>query len=93
MIKKSRTEAGPFSIVQVGFTDQDVSFKLVPLALMKDNTYGLGLATPVSCARPTYRTKARSNRLQAALGLERVGRCRDATGSGSGSQSRDESPT
>ncbi len=58
-----------FWIEQVGFTDQDVSFELVPLALTKDNTDGLGLATPVSRARPTYRTKTRSHRLQAALGL------------------------
>jgi len=46
MIEKSRTQAGSFSIAQVGFADQDFSFELVPLALMKDNPDGLDLATP-----------------------------------------------
>ena len=46
MVEKSRTEAGTFSIVQVGFIEQDVSFELVPRALMKDNPDGLDLATP-----------------------------------------------
>jgi lactoylglutathione lyase len=46
MVERSRMEAGPFSIVQVGFPDQDFSFELVPLALMKDNPDGLDLATP-----------------------------------------------
>jgi lactoylglutathione lyase len=46
MVEKRRNQAGPFSIVQVGFSDQDVAFELVPLALMKDNPDGLDLATP-----------------------------------------------
>lgn len=46
MVEKGRSEAGPFSIVQVGFADQEFSFELVPLALMKDNPDGLDLATP-----------------------------------------------
>ena len=46
MVVKSRNQAGDFSIVQVGFVDQDFSFELVPLALMKDNPDGLDLATP-----------------------------------------------
>lgn len=46
MVEKRRTEAGPFSVVQVGFADQDFAFELVPLALMKDNPAGLDLATP-----------------------------------------------
>jgi lactoylglutathione lyase len=46
MVEKRRNQAGPFSIVQVGFSDQDVAFELVPLALMKDNPSGLDLATP-----------------------------------------------
>lgn len=46
MIEKGRKQAGPFSIVEVGFADQDFSFELVPLALMKDNPNGLDLATP-----------------------------------------------
>ena len=46
MVEKGRQQAGPFSIVQVGFADRDFSFELVPLALMKDNPDGLDLATP-----------------------------------------------
>lgn len=46
MIEKSRLEAGEFSVVQVGFADQDFGFELVPRALMKDNPDGLDLATP-----------------------------------------------
>ena len=46
MVEKSRSQANGFSIVQVGFADQDVAFELVPLALMKDNPDGLDLATP-----------------------------------------------
>ena len=46
MVAKSSKQAGAFSIVQVGFADQDFAFELVPLALMKDNPGGLDLATP-----------------------------------------------
>ena len=46
MIEKGRSQAGTFSIVKVGFADQDFSFELVPLELMKDNPDGLDLATP-----------------------------------------------
>lgn len=46
MIEKDRTPAGAFSVVKVGFADQDFAFELVPLALMKDNPDGLDLATP-----------------------------------------------
>lgn len=46
MVEKSRQQAGDFSVVQVGFADQDFAFELVPLALMKDNPDGLDLATP-----------------------------------------------
>jgi len=46
MIEKNRIEAGGFSIVKVGFADQDFAFELVPLDLMKDNPNGLDLATP-----------------------------------------------
>ena len=46
MVEKSRVAAGEFSISKVGFADQDFSFELVPLALMKDNPDGLDLATP-----------------------------------------------
>lgn len=46
MVEKDRKTAGEFSIVQVGFPDQEFAFELVPLALMKDNPYELDLATP-----------------------------------------------
>ena len=46
MVEKGRKAAGPFQIVQVGFSDQEFSFELVPLELMKDNPSGLDLATP-----------------------------------------------
>ena len=46
MVQKGSKQAGPFSIVTVGFADQDFSFELVPLELMKDNPSGLDLATP-----------------------------------------------
>ena len=46
MIKKDEKQAGDFSIVKVGFADQDFSFELVPPALMKDNPFELDLATP-----------------------------------------------
>lgn len=46
MVEKSRSEVGGFSVVQVGFADQDVALELVPLALMQDNPDGLDLATP-----------------------------------------------
>lgn len=46
MVEKSRSQAGEFTIAQVGFADQDFSFELVPLALMRDNPHGLDLATP-----------------------------------------------
>ena len=46
MVEKGRQQAGSFSVVQVGFADQDFAFELVPLALMKDNPDGLNLAAP-----------------------------------------------
>ena len=46
MIEKGSKQAGPFSIVRVGFKDQDFSFELVPLELMKNNPNNLDLATP-----------------------------------------------
>lgn len=46
MVEKRRTQAGPFTIAQVGFADQPFAFELVPLDLMKDNPDGLDLATP-----------------------------------------------
>jgi lactoylglutathione lyase len=46
MVEKRRSPAGEFTIVKVGFDDQDFAFELVPLALMKDNPDNLDLATP-----------------------------------------------
>jgi lactoylglutathione lyase len=46
MVEKRRSEAGSFTIAQVGFADQPFAFELVPLGLMKDNPDGLDLATP-----------------------------------------------
>lgn len=46
MVEKNRVHAGSFSVIKVGFADQDFSFELVPLALMQDNPDGLDLATP-----------------------------------------------
>ena len=46
MIEKGRQQAGAFSVVRVGFSDQDFSFELVPVALMADNPDGLNLAAP-----------------------------------------------
>ncbi|MEY4323805.1 MAG: Glyoxalase/Bleomycin resistance protein/Dioxygenase superfamily, partial [Actinomycetota bacterium] len=46
MIEKSRKQAGDFSIVKIGFANQNAALELVPLELMKDNPSGLDLATP-----------------------------------------------
>ena len=46
MVEKRRSEAGEFTIVQVGFADQPFAFELVPFELMKDNPDNLDLAMP-----------------------------------------------
>ena len=46
MVEKGRKMAGELAIVKIGFADQEFSFELVPLALMKENPEGLDLATP-----------------------------------------------
>jgi lactoylglutathione lyase len=46
MVEKRSTEAGGFTLTQVGFADQEFAFELIPLELMKDNPDGLDLATP-----------------------------------------------
>ena len=43
------TTVGENTIYKVGYKDQDFSFELVPLDLMKDNPHGLDLATPSIC--------------------------------------------
>ena len=37
------------AIYRVGFSNQQFSFELVPLALMKENPHGLNLGTPSIC--------------------------------------------
>lgn len=46
MVEKRRSEAGGFTITQVGFADQAFAFELVPLELMRDNPDNLNLGTP-----------------------------------------------
>jgi lactoylglutathione lyase len=46
MVEKRQSDAGGFTISQVGFADQPFAFELVPLDLMKDNPDNLDLATP-----------------------------------------------
>lgn len=46
MVAKSQKQAGEFSIVQVGFENQEFNLELVPLALMRQHPHGLDLATP-----------------------------------------------
>ena len=46
MIEKSQKAAGAFSIVQVGFPDQEFSIELVPLEMMRQYPHGMDLATP-----------------------------------------------
>ena len=65
MVEKDKKQAGPFSIVKVGFADQEFSFELVPLELMKNNPDGLDLATP-SIAFHVSDLKAERGRLAEA---------------------------
>ena len=46
MVEKRRSDAGGFTIAEVGFADQSFVFQLVPLELMKDNPDNLDLAVP-----------------------------------------------
>jgi lactoylglutathione lyase len=49
------------AIYRVGFSNQQFSFELVPLALMKENPHGLNLGTPSICfydENPTELRKA-----------------------------------
>ncbi len=84
MVEKGRKPAGDFSIVKVGFADQEFSFELVPLELMKDNPQGLDLATPsiafyVSDLNSTH-SKLAANGVQATepgayMGMETFAFC------------------
>jgi lactoylglutathione lyase len=46
MVERQRFKAGPLSVVEVGFADQEFSFQLVPLEIMRENPDNLDLATP-----------------------------------------------
>jgi len=46
MVENRQSDAGGFTISQVGFPDQTFAFELVSLELMKDNPENLDLATP-----------------------------------------------
>jgi lactoylglutathione lyase len=46
MVEKRSSDAGGYTLAQVGFADQPFAFELVPLELMKDNPDGLDLGTP-----------------------------------------------
>jgi hypothetical protein len=46
MIEKEKNQVGSFTIVKVGFAEQDFSFELVPLDLMNENPNELDLAAP-----------------------------------------------
>ena len=46
MVIKSQRPAGDFSVIQIGFPDQEFNLELVPLALMQQFEHGLDLATP-----------------------------------------------
>ncbi len=49
MVERERNQVSEHSVVRVGFSDQNFSFELVPLAMMKQNPDGLDLATPSIC--------------------------------------------
>lgn len=46
MMERKRTVIGELAVVEIGFPEQDFSFELVPLEIMKDNPNNLDLATP-----------------------------------------------
>lgn len=73
MIEKSRQPAGEFSVVKVGFADQDFAFELVPLALMKDNPDGLDLATPSIAFRVNDLGRARAELVAKGVQATEVG--------------------
>jgi catechol 2,3-dioxygenase-like lactoylglutathione lyase family enzyme len=61
MAEKGRKEAGSFSIVRVGFPDQDFAFELVPLELMQNNPAGLNLGAPSIALYVSNLEEARAN--------------------------------
>ena len=73
MIEKQRTPAGAYSVVKVGFADQDFAFELVPLDLMKDNPDGLDLATPSIAFRVDDLERARAALVERGVQATEVG--------------------
>jgi len=73
MVEKRRTDAGGFTIVQVGFADQPFAFELVPLGLMKDNPDGLDLATPSIAFRVDDLEATRASLIDRAVEATDVG--------------------
>ena len=49
MVERGRNQFAEHCVVRVGCSDQNFSFELVPLAMMKENPDGLDLATPSIC--------------------------------------------
>lgn len=66
------------AIYRVGFSNQQFSFELVPLALMKDNPHNFDLATPSICfydVNPTdWREKLLANGVTATEITDRNGK-------------------
>ncbi|MEY4437016.1 MAG: hypothetical protein RL100_480 [Actinomycetota bacterium] len=73
MVEKGRAPAGNFSIVKVGFSDQDFAFELVPLELMKDNPDGLDLATPSIAFNVADLGSTREKLLAAGVQVSEIG--------------------
>ena len=73
MVEKQRTEAGAFTIVQVGFADQPFALELVPLELMKENPDGLDLATPSMAFAVEDLDAARADLLGSGVQASEVG--------------------
>jgi len=73
MVAKQTLQAGEFSVVKVGFADQDFSFQLVPLALMANNPDGLDLATPSIAFRVDDLAATRDKLLAAGVQASEVG--------------------
>ena len=49
MTLHEKKDIAEHSVVRVGFGDQNFSFELVPLAMMKENPDGLNLGSPSIC--------------------------------------------
>jgi lactoylglutathione lyase len=73
MVEKRRSEAGGFTVVQVGFADQPFAFELVPLALMQDNPNNLDLATPSIAFRVDDLEAARTDLVEKGVQATEVG--------------------